>query len=346
MSMTKARALVAVVLVSVLAGCANGPSISATGSFASDATPTETALSPSPSTDATGSSALSATASALSRPSQRIDVADGPMGLDVSDGHAWVVASDSGQLYDVDLGTGKSRTEAIGPSANWIKVLDPSHLVLSRYATAAGRATLEILDLSSGGTAAAYQEPIEGLDVDGDSIWALDKARTVLRIVSNGKIVGQAKVKIAPNEHIDVVGFDDSAFASADSTAVSRVGGDKLKLEATIETGGGVPFVRDGPLVWGARADSLWAIEPATDTVTLKIPLANVIEILDLDVEGDDAWIAVRHPGRVGAVIRVDLATGEQTADVPVALPAQVVIAGEMVWVTDYDSGTLLGFDR
>ena len=80
--------------------------------------------------------------------------------------------------------------------------------------------------------------------------------------------------------------------------------------------------------------------------MTLEYPLDDVAEILDLDVDGDDAWIAVRHPGQVGAVIRVDLTTGDEVADFPVGLPARSSSRAPQVWVTDYDAGALLGFDR
>ena len=158
--------------------------------------------------------------------------------------------------------------------------------------------------------------------------------------------MGTTKVQVAENEHMDLVGIDGAVFAASDSTPVRRVRGTPLAIDATIETGGGVPFDDDGGLVWGARADELWAIDPAAGVVTRRYPLTDVAEILDLDVEGDDAWIAVRHPGRVGAVIRLDLTTGDEVADVPADLPAAVVIAGESVWVTDYSSGALLGFAR
>ncbi len=55
--------------------------------------------------------------------------------------------------------------------------------------------------------------------------------------------------------------------------------GDPLKVDATIDTGVGVPFVADGGLVWGARADELWAIDPATSVVTRRYPLTDVAEI-------------------------------------------------------------------
>jgi hypothetical protein len=264
----------------------------------------------------------------------------------VADGHAWVVETDAGRLVHVDLASGATVPMDIRSSANWIKVLDDGHLVISRYAPAPGRATLEVIDLANGHVTPAAEDPIDALDVDGGTIWAFVKGGTVLAVDPDKRIEGQTTVEIAENEHMDLVGTGGAAFASSDSTAVRRVRGAPLAVDAMIETGGGVPFVEEGGLVWGARPDELWAIDPASGSVTRRFPLADVSEVLDLDVEGDDAWIAVRHPGQVGAVIRLDLATGNKVAESPAGLPAAVVIAGESAWVTDYESGELLGFDR
>ena len=276
----------------------------------------------------------------------RIDVPGGPLGLDIADGHAWVVATDGGQLVDVDLETGSSVPMDIGSSANWVKVLDNNRLVLSRYGPAPGRATLEIIDVLDGAVTSIADEPIEGLDADDAGIWAFAKSGTVIAADPDGRIVGQALVQVAENEHMDLVGTGGAAFASSDSTPIRRVDRDPTAVSETITTDGGVPFVADGGLVWGARPDEVWAIDPATNAVTRRYPLSDVSEILDLDVEGDDVWIAVRHPGRIGAVIRLDLATGEEVADIPVDLPAAVVIEDDRTWVTDYEAGALLGFDR
>ena len=300
-------------------------------SAAIDPTPPPSAAPASPSTSAAA---------------QRIEIPGGPLGLAIADGHAWVVATDGGQLVDVDLATGATTPMEVGSSASWVKVLDDGRLVISRYGTTVGRATLEIIDPDDGTVAPVAQDPIDALDVDGGTIWAFEKGGTVLRVDPGGQIFGQAPVEITENEHIDLVGAGEAVFASSDSTPVRRVLGDPLAVDATIDTGGGVPFVSDGGLVWGARADELWAIDPASGQVTRTYPLEDVAEILDLDVEGDDAWIAVRHPGRVGAVIRLDLATGTQVADLPADLPAAVVIAGDRAWVTDYEADALLAFDR
>jgi len=277
---------------------------------------------------------------------RRIAVPGGPLGLDVANGHAWVVATDGGQLVDVDLATGSSVAVDIGSSANWVKVLDDRRVVLSRYGPAPDRATLEIIDVTDAAVMSIADEPIEGLDVEDAGIWAFAKGGTVIAVATDGTIVGQALVAVAENEHMDLVGTGAAAFASSDSTPVRRVNRDPTAVGETITTEGGVPFVADGGLVWGARPDELWAIDPATDAVTRRYPLSDVDEILDLDVDGDDAWIAVRHPGRIGAVIRLDLATGEEVADMPADLPAAVVIEGDRAWVTDYEAGALLGFDR
>ncbi len=339
------------ILAGMLVGCASSPIASdpATSPRPSTAAPSAASVPPSavprsPTVETTP--APTAPVESPTTLARRIEVPGGPLGLDVADGHAWVVATDAGTLVDVDLATGASVPMDIGSSPNWIKVLDDGRLVLSRYGPAPGRATLEIIDPVRGNVTPAAQDPIDGLDVDGRKIWAFAKGGTVLEVDPDGRIVGQATVRIAENEHIDLVGTGGAAFASSDSTAVRRVHGAPPRVDATIETGGGVPFVDDGGLVWGARADELWAIDPAKAAVTRRFPLADLSEILDLDIEGDDAWIAVRHPGRVGAVIRLDLSTGKEVADIPADLPAAVVIAGERAWVTDYTSGALLGFDR
>jgi len=68
--------------------------------------------------------------------------------------------------------------------------------------------------------------------------------------------------------------------------------------------------------------------------------------VLALDVDGDDAWLAIRHPGPVGAVLRLDLATGDVVEEHPVSLPAAVKIASDRVWVASYLTNELIGFAR
>lgn len=102
----------------------------------------------------------------------------------------------------------------------------------------------------------------------------------------------------------------------------------------------------DEGLVWGARADEVWAIDPAVDRVTRRIPLTDLMEILALDIDGDEAWIAARRPGYRGTVVRVDLATGLVVDEFAVSLPSAVRIAADRVWVTSDETNELLGFRR
>jgi DNA-binding beta-propeller fold protein YncE len=90
----------------------------------------------------------------------------------------------------------------------------------------------------------------------------------------------------------------------------------------------------------------VWAIDAATNAVSRTIPLPNVIEVLAMDVDGNDAWLAVRLTGRIGSVIRLDLEAGRLIGKYPVSLPAAVRIAGNRVWVASYLTNELLGFAR
>jgi hypothetical protein len=117
-------------------------------------------------------------------------------------------------------------------------------------------------------------------------------------------------------------------------------------IAAEIETGGGIPLTGADGLIWGARADEIWAVDPATNKVSRHVPLVDVDEILAMDVGDGEAWVAVRRPGRIGRVLAVELATGATTAEYAVSLPAAVELTAQTAWVTDYESDEVLGFDR
>ena len=80
--------------------------------------------------------------------------------------------------------------------------------------------------------------------------------------------------------------------------------------------------------------------------VVREIPLEGVIEVLAVDVQGDEAWLAIRHPGHVGAVLRLDLADGEVVEEHAVSLPAAAKMAPGRAWVASYLTNELLGFAR
>ena len=196
------------VLAGSLAACsATSPSGDPSPGAASPASPPSASPTrPSPAIDPTPPPSAAPPSPSAQAAAQRIEIPGGPLGLDIADGHAWVVATDGGQLVDVDLATGATTPMEVGSSANWVKVLDDGRLVISRYGTAPGRATLEIIDPADGTVTPVAQDPIDALDVDGGTIWAFEKGGTVLRVDPDGRIVGQAEVEITENEHIDLVG--------------------------------------------------------------------------------------------------------------------------------------------
>ncbi|MEX2624724.1 MAG: hypothetical protein WD651_13480 [Acidimicrobiia bacterium] len=284
-------------------------------------------------------------------PPEQIEIelsGQGPLGLDLVDGQALVAAHDSNQLIVLDLATAtETATIPVGDYVQNVAAMPDGRVALGRYesSTTGG---LGLLDLGTMEITNVRVEAVQGVSVDEEgNVWVVEKAGAVVLVdPATAEVVSRLPIDIVQNEHLDIVAFAGSGWASSDSTPIRRVGGDPLAVEATIETGGGIPLDSDGGLLWGARADEVWAIDPATNEVARRISLENVAEILALDVSGDEAWIAIRHPGRVGAVIRLDLANGEVLGDFPMGLPAAVRIGPDRVWVTDYEADRLVGFAR
>ena len=270
----------------------------------------------------------------------------GPLGIDTVGDRAWVVLTDSGELVEVDLAAGSVlRRIEIGPSGSQVVAPDAGPVYVGRYDTGGAGEGVAVVgtDGSVGGITVG---PVGGLALEGTNLWVLQKTGEVALIdPATGKTAGSTTVHVDQDAHMDAVAGAGSAWVSGDRTPVHRISGSPPKVAADIETGGGIPLAYVGGLVWGARPDQLWAIDPATNTVTRRIPLTNVDEILalDVDVDAGEAWIAIRRPGRVGSVIAVDLATEAVISETPVALPAGVRITPDRVWVTDYEGDDLVG---
>ena len=187
------------------------------------------------------------------------------------------------------------------------------------------------------------------MTAEDSSLWAFLKTGEVSLIDrATGEATGSVTVHVDQDAHMDALAGAGSVWVSGDRTPVHRISGPKPHIVADIETGGGIPLAFAGGLVWGARPDELWAIDPETNTVTRRVPLENVDEILalDIDADADQAWIAARRPGRVGTVIALDMGTGAVIGETPVSLPAGVRLTPEHAWVTDYDTDSLVGIAR
>ena len=53
-------------------------------------------------------------------------------------------------------------------------------------------------------------------------------------------------------------------------------------------------------------------------------------------IEGDEAWLAVRRPGTLGRVLRLDLPAGDVVDEFEVDLPAAVKLGPDRAWVASY----------
>jgi hypothetical protein len=266
----------------------------------------------------------------------------------IADGVGWVVATDSGHLISLDMATA-TETAAIdiGAGGSSVVIGDDGTAYVSRYDTGStgegilvvkGRdhAVSGIATMALGGLAAG----------EAGTVWALEKAGNVLHVdPAARRILDRVAVAVDTNEHMEIVAGAGARWVSSDHTPVRRIAADAT-VAAVIETGGGIPLDFAAGLVWGARADELWAIDPRRNEVTRHVALEDVAEILALDVEGDEAWLAVRRPGRVGAVVRLELPGGRVVAGHAVSLPAAVELAADRAWVTDYDTSEVLGFAR
>ncbi len=166
-------------------------------------------------------------------------------------------------------------------------------------------------------------------------------------MIRTGSVIGSVQIAVDANTHMDLLAGGGVRWASSDATPIRRIAADAT-VAATIETGGGIPLAFADGLVWGARPDEMWAIDPATNTVTRRVALVDIDEILALDVasDGSEAWIAARRPGRVGTVVRIELPSGRVLAEFPVSLPAAVELTADRAWVTDYDTSAVFSFAR
>lgn len=272
----------------------------------------------------------------------------GPIGLDVTGDRAWVVLTDSGDLVEVDLaGRRVVRTIPVGTGGSQVVATDDGEVYVGRFDTGGVGEHLAVVDSATGAVRGIDVGPVGGLAIEGSSVWAFLKTGAVTLIDrATGDVLGARTVHVDQDAHMDAVAGAGSVWVSGDRTPVHRISGPEPHLVADIETGGGIPLAFEGGLVWGARPEEVWAIDPGTNTVSRRIPLAAVDEILALAIDGEQAWIAARRPGRIGTVIAIDLASGSVIAETPISLPAGVRLTADRAWVTDYETNRLVGIAR
>ena len=262
---------------------------------------------------------------------------------------AWVLTGEGGTLLEVDLAARREvRAIEIGFGPTHLGMPDAGLIAVARFDDSSLGAYLALVDLASGRVTGVETRELGALAAGDDGVaWALEKADRLLKVdTRSGEVVGDVAVDVGEEVHVEVQWAAGSAWVGSDATPTVRIAGDDLAIQATIEVPGGIPFVvRDG-LVWGGGPASVWAIDPATNAIAREVPLGDVIEILGMDVDGDEGWLAVRRGGRAGRVLRLDLASGRVLEEHRVELPAAVRLAPDRAWVASYLSNELLGFPR
>ena len=322
-------------------GCGGGQSTGAPSGPAS--------LSPTAAT-ATATPAASAAASPTGTDPVRIALSGAAPDAIALDGDtAWVLTGEGGTLLEVDLAAGAERRAIdVGFGATHLALPLPGIAAVGRFDDSGTGGVCVLVALATGTVAPIRTAELGSLTAgDAGIVWALEKADRLVKIdAATGDILGSTGVDVGENVHVEVRWAGGAAWVGSDGLPVVRVDGEDLDDQQTIEVDQGIPFLFEGGQLWGAGPSQLWSIDPATGEITRRIALEDLIEILALDIEGDEAWIAARHPGYVGTLVHLDLPSGEVRDELAVDLPAAVEIAPERVWVASYTTNELLGFAR
>jgi hypothetical protein len=274
-----------------------------------------------------------------------------PSAIVLDGDRAWVLAVEGGTLMDVDLAERReARSFPVGFGATHLALTGPGTAAVGRFDDGDNGWYLILLDLESGALDGVRTGELGALAGGEDGVvWALEKADALVKVdARTARIIDRVAVNVGGNVHMEVQWGAGSAWVGSDATPTIRLSGTDLAASATIAVPTGIPFRFTGGLLWGAGPTALWAIDPTTNEVTREVPLRGVSEILGLDVDpaADEAWLAVRRTGGVGAVLRLDLQDGLVAEEHAVALPAAVSIAPERAWVASYLSNELIGFAR
>jgi streptogramin lyase len=320
-----------VVLASSTWIACSSPEPESSPSSAAPTTPFPTTASPSSSSPA-GRSAVERTRLA----------GGGPISIAVADSSLWVASYDGGTVSRVDPGTGREEDtiQTVSPPAFVLWAHD--RIWIASYGS--GDAQLSWIELSTGrlGTGAHPPDLCCNLATDGQDIWGLDPSGWVVRFDgSSGREVDRFSVPISRNRHSNLVFAKGGVWVASDASDLRRV--DPRSGQVThVETNGGIPFAVEGDLIWGASAEELWVVRASTAEIVRRVPIPDSIEVLWLALDDAAIWLAIRHPGYIGAVIRMDRASGEITTEVPMGTPAFVLAAFGAAWAVDYDTSELV----
>jgi streptogramin lyase len=263
-----------------------------------------------------------------------IDIGGGEAyGLAADANSVWAVSYEAGTLSRIDPATNSVAASArLGPAAAsvltngddvWVAGYDG---VIYRIDPTTAKAT----------TTAKVGEACCDLSFGNGLLWVVDPSGSVKGLSPQTNTVeAEFAVDVDRQAHTNAVFAGGFVWASSDSTALFRIDPSTGQVDQ-FDIGGGVPFVARDGLLWGATSKALWAIDEQTGDVIKRVDLQRSIEVLSLDVGTSTLWVGIRHPGRVGAVQHIDIASGavlDEFTDVDI--PARIVLAFDSVWVTE-----------
>ena len=259
-------------------------------------------------------------------------------GLAATSDSIWAVLYQSQTLSRVDPETDRE-VDAIDVGAGAATLLTVDDRVwLGRYGGDPSITVFEdgssVLDVDAGELCCDLTE-LKG------TVWGIDADGSLVGVSTvTGGVAKRVDVPLHTDIHTNVAAGGHALWASSDDTPLLRLT-TSGRITKRVSTGGGVPFIEHDGLLWGGKPDELWAVDVRTAEVVRRIRLDDSAEVLSMAIDGDSIWLGMRHIGMVGAVERLDLDSGEVLADIPVDVPARVVLAFGSVWVTDSGSGNL-----
>jgi streptogramin lyase len=269
-------------------------------------------------------------------------------GLAEAGGWLWVTHFEASTISQVDprTNTEVSRVE-VGLHAGSVTAVGP-RLWIAHYTGRPEDSRLTGLDPLPAAVVRRVQPPHLCCEVAGAGglLWAVDPRGALITIdPERGALVGTTPADFDPRVHIALVGDERALWLSSDTTPLHRIDPATGRVVTSLDVGGGIPMAVAQGLVWGAGPHHVWAVDPESNQVRLRLPLENTIETLSLAVTDDALWVGARRPGHVGVILRLDLASGRLTGEAPAGLPARVLYAFGDVWVADWNANTLLRFD-
>ena len=297
-----------------------------------DGTPT-----PTPTPTATASPTPAALAAA------RFPVGDGPDGIALGAGAAWVAVSGAGKLARVDQATGKTVDVDVGANPDSV-VFDGESVWVS--VTGAD----QVVEVSAGAQPTVKRKidvgsRPEGLDVTSRAVWVANSGDgSVTQIVkSTGATNTIPNVTAQP---VDVaIGAGAVWVAGSGSGQVARVDGGKRTVAARVSVG-------PNPRALAIAGHDVWAITAGDGRARSIDSQTNAVDgtvsvggtPADIATDGRRLWVTDRRGDRV---VEIDPAARKRVDEQSVGgAPLGVAVDARAVWAAAFDAGAVARLPR